>query len=287
MPRRPCSATLNPSPEATAVKARPRTVIIIPARYASTRFPGKPLADIAGEKAIVWTLRAAQAVPEIDQVYVATDDRRIAAVIEAAGGKALLTPQSCRNGTERVADAALQLELNDEDIIVNLQGDSLITPAWFVTAIVAGLRHRSGACVTTPVLRCDEASYLRFVQDRRHQRVGATSVVFDLEHRALYFSKEVLPYLSNVAAFDHTQVFHHVGLYAYRMSVLKQYSTMHIGPLERAEQLEQLRFMENGRDVYLVEVQSRGHQFWELNNPEDVMIIERMIRDNAALSSHG
>jgi 3-deoxy-manno-octulosonate cytidylyltransferase (CMP-KDO synthetase) len=259
------------------------SVIIIPARYASSRFPGKPLAEVGGQQAILWTLRAARSVPAIDEVYVATDDLRIKRVIEAAGGKALLTPEHCRNGTERVACAAIDLGLSDEDIVVNLQGDSLITPAWFITGIIAGLKEAPTAAMATPALRCDQASYLRFVVDRRHGRVGATTVVFDLRHRALYFSKEVLPHLTSLDAFDQTSVFHHVGLYAYRMNSLRRYSALQIGPLERSEQLEQLRFMENGHDVHVVEVQSRGHQFWELNNPPDVAIIERMMAENATL----
>jgi 3-deoxy-manno-octulosonate cytidylyltransferase (CMP-KDO synthetase) len=263
------------------------TVIIIPARYASSRFPGKPLAEVRGEKAIVWTLRAAQAVPNIDGIYVATDDLRIKRVVEAAGGKALLTPEHCRNGTERVASAAMDLGLTDEDIAINLQGDSLLTPEWFITGLIQALQTERSASVATPALRCDEDSYRRFVEDRRHGRVGATTVVFDLQHRALYFSKEVLPHLTRADAldqFDQTAVFHHVGLYAYRMAGLRQYSAMQIGPLERSEQLEQLRFMENGRSVHVVEVHSRGHQFWELNNPPDVAIIERMMLENAALT---
>ena len=98
----------------------------------------------------------------------------------------------------------------------------------------------------------------------------------------MYFSKEVLPYLNSADTFENTAVFLHVGLYAYRMNGLKDYCALPTGPLERAEQLEQLRFMENGRNVHIVEVEARGHQFWELNNPHDVMIIERMIKENTA-----
>ena len=259
------------------------TVIIIPARFASTRFEGKPLARVAGKLAIEWTLRAAQSVPEIDAVYVATDDKRIQQAVESAGGRVLMTPAACENGTARVADAAAQLGLRDEDIVVNLQGDSLLTPPWFVTSIVDDLSKTRDASVATPALRCDLESYQRFVQDRRSGRVGATTVVFDLQHRAMYFSKEVIPYLPGIEAFDRTAVFHHVGLYAYRVKVLKEYGTLKAGPLEASEQLEQLRFMENGRIVQVVEVEAQGHQFWELNNPEDVAVIEKMIDDNAAL----
>jgi 3-deoxy-manno-octulosonate cytidylyltransferase (CMP-KDO synthetase) len=260
-----------------------RTVIIIPARYASSRFPGKPLAKVDGRPAVEWTLQAAGHVGAIDEVHVATDDARIAAVVRAAGGSVLLTSTSCRNGTERAAEAATGLGLDDDDIIVNLQGDSLLTPAWFVSDLVAALQQAPDASVATPALPCDKESYLRFVEDRRHGRVGATTVVFDLNHRALYFSKEVLPYLPTAESFDDTPVFHHVGLYAYRMKALKTYGDLQIGPLERSEQLEQLRFMENGGDIHVVEVDSRGHQFWELNNPEDVAIIEKMMVYNATL----
>jgi 3-deoxy-manno-octulosonate cytidylyltransferase (CMP-KDO synthetase) len=119
-----------------------------------------------------------------------------------------------------------------------------------------------------------------FLADRRAERVGATTAVFDANGRALYFSKEVLPYTGRaLAAGEICPVFHHVGVYAYRPEALKRYIAMPSGPLERWEGLEQLRFMENGDDVFCVEVDSRGAHFWELNNPEDVARIEHVLAE--------
>ncbi|MGB8815183.1 MAG: 3-deoxy-manno-octulosonate cytidylyltransferase, partial [Paracoccaceae bacterium] len=174
--------------------------------------------------------------------------------------------------------AEVQALLPGFDIVVNLQGDAPLTPAWFVEDLIAGLRANPTAEVATPVLRCDGRALNGFLADRRAGRVGGTTAVFGVGGRGLYFSKEVIPYTGKVYADgDETPVFHHVGVYAYRPDALAAYSGWAMGPLEALEGLEQLRFMENGRAVLCVEVQARGRQFWELNNPEDVPRIEAMM----------
>jgi 3-deoxy-manno-octulosonate cytidylyltransferase (CMP-KDO synthetase) len=132
--------------------------------------------------------------------------------------------------------------------------------------------------VATPVQRTDGAMLAGFLEDRRAGRVGGTTAVFDSANRALYFSKEVIPYLPRPYADDEvTPVFHHVGVYAYRPAALAAYVGWEPGPLETLEGLEQLRFLENGVPVLCVEVDARGRSFWELNNPEDVPRIEAML----------
>jgi 3-deoxy-manno-octulosonate cytidylyltransferase (CMP-KDO synthetase) len=254
-----------------------RTAIIIPARFKSSRFPGKPLAAIHGRASILWTIEAAQAVTGAHELYVATDSDAIRAAVEAHGARVIMTREECRNGTERVAEAAAKLGLADDDIVINFQGDAPLTPPWFIDSICATLADNRVADMVTPVLRCDAASYQRFVNDRKHGRIGATTAVFDNAGRALYFSKEVIPFLPEVSSLVKTPVFHHVGVYGFRYAALRDYPQWTVGPLETAEQLEQLRFLENGRSVYVVEVPDRGAQFWELNNPEDVAIIEAMM----------
>ncbi len=166
------------------------------------------------------------------------------------------------------------------DIVVNLQGDAPLTPAWFVEDLIAGLQQDRSAEVATPVLRCDGRALNGFLADRRAGRVGGTTAVFGAGGRGLYFSKEVIPYTGKTYADDaETPVFHHVGVYAYRPEALTAYPTWPVGPLETLEGLEQLRFMENGRPVLCVEVQAKGRQFWELNNPEDVPRIEAMLAE--------
>ncbi|MFA3920026.1 3-deoxy-manno-octulosonate cytidylyltransferase [Ruegeria hyattellae] len=259
-------------------------LIVIPARYPSTRYPGKPLVPLKGATGTSQTLierswRAACAVSGVDRVVVATDDDRIRDAAEAFGAEVVMTSDTCRNGTERCAEAHEALG-GDYEIIVNLQGDAPLTPHWFVEDLIAALRNLPGAGVATPVLRCDGAALNSFLHDRKNDRVGGTTAVFSANHTAMYFSKEVVPYTSQIYADDApTPVFHHVGVYAYRPEALSSYPAWPIGPLEQLEGLEQLRFMEQGHRVLCTEVDARGRQFWELNNPEDVPRLEAMMQE--------
>ena len=263
-----------------------RTVCIIPARYASTRYPGKPLAELRGATGISRSLierswLAAQEVQGIDAVYVATDDDRIRQAAEGFGAEVLMTSDTCGNGTERCAEA-LEL-LGDVEMVVNLQGDAPLTPAWFLEDLIAGLRAAPDAALATPVLRCDGETHSALMADRHAGRVGCTTAVFDADHHALYFSKEVIPYTGRIYQRDEeTPVFHHVGVYAYRPDALAAYPSWPVGVLETLEGLEQLRFLEAGHKVLCVEVEARGRKFWELNNPEDVPRIETMLAEMGA-----
>lgn len=258
--------------------------ILIPSRYRSTRFDGKALAPLRGATGVARSLirrswDAAREVQGIDQVVVATDDARIEAEALGFGAQVAMTSPGCANGTERCAEALAQLGAEPE-IIVNFQGDAPLTPPWFVEALISKMRARPEIDVATPVLRCDVRALDGLMADRAAGRVGATTAVFDVNGRALYFSKEVLPHSGRAWAERALRpVFHHVGVYAYRPVALERYTAMQPGPLERWEGLEQLRFMENGGDVFCVEVEARGARFWELNNPEDVPAIERVLAD--------
>lgn len=257
-------------------------LIAIPARYASTRYPGKPLAKLRGATGQSLSLierswRAASQVQGVDRVVVATDDARIKDAAEGFGAEVVMTSEDCANGTERCAQAHENLG-GGFDIVVNLQGDAPLTPHWFVEDLVKGLQGAPEAEIATPVLRCDGATLNSLLADRKAGRVGGTTAVFAGDNTALYFSKEVIPFTSKpYAETDLTPVFHHVGVYAYRPDALAAYPSWRTGPLEQLEGLEQLRFMENNRPVLCVEVEARGKQFWELNNPEDVPKIEAMM----------
>lgn len=262
-----------------------KTLIVIPARYASTRYPGKPLAELRGADGEARSLirrswEAACEVRGIDRVVVATDDDRIREAAEAFGAEVVMTSENCANGTERCAEAHEALG-GGFDIVVNLQGDAPLTPHWFVEDLVEGLKADPSAEIATPVLRCDGRALNGLLQDRREGRVGGTTAVFGAGRKALYFSKEVVPYTGQAYADDapQTPVFHHVGVYAYRPDALAAYPSWKAGPLEGLEGLEQLRFMERERAVLCVEVEARGRQFWELNNPEDVPRIESMMAE--------
>lgn len=258
------------------------TLVVIPARHASTRYPGKPLVTLRGATGEAKSLirrswEAAREVRGVDRVVVATDDERIRAHAMGFGAEVVMTSDRHRNGTERCAEA-LEALGGGWDLVVNLQGDAPLTPPWFVEALVAGLRAAPGMPVATPVLRTEGAALEGFLRDRREGRVGGTTAVFGAGGRALYFSKEVIPYTGRpYAAAEPTPVFHHVGVYAYRPEALRAYPGWEPGPLESLEGLEQLRFLENGLPVLCVEVDARGRQFWELNNPLDAPRIEAMM----------
>lgn len=261
-------------------------VIVIPARYASTRYPGKPLATLRGasgiersllERSVIAARAAAEVTPGVTGIYVATDDDRIKAEAERIGAEVIMTSPDCANGTERVAQAVTLGEL-DQPIVVNLQGDAPLTPPHFVSALIEAMRADEARQVATPVLRCDREALDNFRADRKAGRVGATTVVRDTLGNAIYFSKEVIPYSDGVKPGDEIPVFHHVGLYAYTPHALTLYSSLATGALETLEGLEQLRFLEHGHKVAAIEVTAPGAAFWELNNPTDVPLIESYLK---------
>ena len=256
-------------------------VVVIPARYQSVRYPGKPLVALRGASGVSRTLiertyLAAVAARGIDRVIVATDDARIAAHANGFGAEVMMTSPKCRNGTERCAEVLTRLG-SDTRLIVNVQGDAPLTPPDFVEALVEGIGEFD---VATPVLRCDSQILARFRNDRQHGRVGGTLAVMNRAMGALYFSKEIIPYADAIETeADARSVFHHVGLYAYTPKALTEYLAWPPGALELREGLEQLRFLENGASIRCVEVEGRGRPFWELNNPVDVERIERALAD--------
>jgi 3-deoxy-manno-octulosonate cytidylyltransferase (CMP-KDO synthetase) len=261
-------------------------VIVIPARYASTRYPAKSLATLKGatgiertllERSVIAARRAAEETEGVTGVHVATDDERIAAEAERIGASVIMTDPECANGTERVAQAVQRGNLR-EPIVVNLQGDAPLTPPHFVTALIGAMREDKTRQVATPVLRCDREALDNFLDDRKHGRVGATTVVRDIQGNALYFSKEVIPFTGGLKRHDPIPVFHHVGLYAYTPGALQLYAGLQPGTLEQIEGLEQLRFLEHGHKIAAIEVSAPGAAFWELNNPSDVPLIEGYLK---------
>lgn len=256
------------------------TLIVIPARWASDRFPGKPLAELTGARGrsrslIARTVDAGLAVGSATRLVVATDDERIADEARRAGAETVMTDPGARNGTERVADAIARLDLAPE-IVVNLQGDAPLTPQWYIEALIATMADPA-VSVATPVLEASADHLDRLRADRQAGRVGATTAVCDANGRALYFSKEVLPFGGG----SRGPVLHHVGVYAYRPSALRTYLSLVPGNAELSEGLEQLRFLEHGIPITCPIVEARGRAFWEVNTPEDIA------RVNAILKAEG
>ncbi len=257
------------------------TAIVIPARFASTRFSGKPLAGIKGVTGISKSLlhrtwEAAAKVPNIAKLVIATDDQRIVDHAKSFGASVLLTSKNARNGTERCAELARKLG-PDIELIINFQGDAPLTPPDFVSEIIGAMAH-SNADMATPVLRCDPQTLQRFRKDRSAGRVGGTTAVFNKTGHALYFSKEIIPHADHLKS-QPLPVFHHVGLYAYRPDILEKYLQWPMGMLEQTEGLEQLRFLENGAVIQCVEVNAGGGIFWEVNNPVDIARVELALAD--------
>ena len=258
------------------------TVIIIPARYASTRYPGKPLVKITGADGRSATLlqrswEVAKTVNDAQRVVIATDDIRISNHAESFGAEVVMTSENCKNGTERCAEALDHLE-EEYDLVINFQGDAPLTPSWFVTDLINALNVNLGFSIATPALKCDIGMVEDLLKDRKDSLVGGTTVVFSKNRSALYFSKEVIPFASlDLLKQKEVVIYHHVGVYAYRADVLKDYIGWKSGELELAEGLEQLRFLENNKNILCVESDSKGQKFWELNNPEDLEKIEQFL----------
>lgn len=256
--------------------------ILIPARYASTRYPGKPLATLRGadgepRSLIQRSWETARDIAGAERTWVATDDDRIAAAVRAFGGQVVMTPTSCRNGTERCA-AALDVLGDVAPIVVNLQGDAPLTPGFVVADLVSALASDPDAVMTTPAVRCSDTLYRHLVTDQAAGRVGGTTVVFGHGGRALYFSKRVIPHMADdrVDAYRHVHL--HLGVYAYRPAALAAYVAAGPCALEELEGLEQLRFLDAGQPVRVVPFDPIGWDCIELNNPEDVPAIEAVLR---------
>jgi len=256
-------------------------VILIPARYGSSRYPGKPLVTLKGSSGVAKPLiqrsvEAARRVAGISGVFVTTDDERIADACTPARVGAIMTSSYCRNGTERCAEAARQL--HDVDLVINFQGDALLTPPTFVEALIACMEQDKGALVATPALRLRSDEVRALQAEEAAGRVGGTTVVTDGNGRALYFSKRLIPHLpSGSLDSEMSPVRLHVGVYGYRPAALELYAATPPSELEQLEGLEQLRFLDAGVPIAVVDVETPAFALRELNNPEDVDPIEQAL----------
>ena len=187
-----------------------------------------------------------------------------------------MTSRDCRNGTERCAEALSQL--HDPDLVINFQGDELLTPPSFVEALITRMEAEDEAMVATPALRVTSAEVRRLQAEEARGVVGGTSVVTDERGRALYFSKRLIPHLpAGALSGEMSPVRLHVGVYAYRPKALERYAATSPSELEALEGLEQLRFLSVGVPVAVVEVETPPFTLRELNNPEDVAPIEQAL----------
>ena len=258
------------------------TIIIIPARYGSTRFPGKPLHMIAGKSMLERMWRIAKAIERVDQVYITTEDSRIIDHAEEFGAKALLTPESCRNGTERCHALISQLDA-PPDVIINLQGDAVLSPPWILQALVDAFSDHPDLAMATPAVRLTWEQATSLGKAKQTTPASGTLVTFDHAHQALYFSKLMIPFVRQPNLESCCPYFRHIGLYGYKASILERLISLPPSPLEQAESLEQLRALENGIPIHVVEVDYQGRSHWSVDSPEDVKIVEDLIAQEGEL----
>lgn len=259
----------------------PRVAIIIPARFASTRFPGKPLAPLRGadgapKPLVQRSWEAACLVGGVAEIWIATDDLRVANEARRFGARVVRTPSSCRNGTERCWSAVCEAGI-DTDIIVNLQGDSPLTPPLAIELMIDTLRSEPCLSVVTPMIHCSALQLDRLTSEARLGRVGGTTVVFDANGNALYFSKRVIPHVPERC--QDAPVYLHLGAYAFRREALAFYAEAPPSSLELMEGLEQLRFLHQGIPVRMVEVPNPPGGMWEVNNPSDIVLVEAALAE--------
>ncbi len=253
--------------------------IVIPARYASSRFPGKPLCLVAGVTMLERVWRIARSVRQASRVVIATEDERILAHARSFDAEAIMTSPDCTNGTERVYDTVRRTGIS-EDIVLNLQGDALLTPPWVLEAMIDEMIIDKAPELVTPAVRLKGPALEEFVEQKKIRPGSGTTVVFDLKKNALYFSKAVIPYIRNAG---HAPIYRHIGLYGYRKASLAQYMTLAASPLEQTEGLEQLRALEHGMLIRVAVVDYRGRTHWSIDAPEDVAVAESIIEREGEL----
>jgi len=241
-----------------------KVVVVIPARYGSTRLPGKPLLSLNGQPMIQRVYERAKSARSVDRVIVATDDDRIVKAVTSFGGEARMTRPDHRTGTERVAEVAAHVE---GEVFVNVQGDEpLLDPAAVDTAVSALLEEPQAAVATV-------ATPIKVPGDIMDPNV--VKVVLDFDDNALYFSRAPIPWVRDTGSAIQVRHLKHLGLYVFQREALLEYPTLPQGELERIEQLEQLRWLENGSKIRVAEVE---HDAISVDVPEDVPRVEKLLQ---------
>ena len=269
------------SPEPVPSDGAPPDLIVVPARFGSTRLPGKPLITIAGRtllERVVDVARRAAALAGDCEVIVATDDARIEAHARAIGCPAVMTDSAIASGSGRVCAAALRSARRPE-VVLNLQGDAPFIPPEVVARLLVSAREHDAACVT-PVVRLDWAALDAMRAHKREAPFSGTTCVRAADGRALWFSKMILPALREEEALRKhplSPVYRHLGLYAYRLKALERFEAAPPLPQEVLEGLEQLRFLEMGLAVHTVEVAPLTHAMSGIDTAADVALAEALI----------
>ena len=241
-----------------------KVVVVIPARFASTRLAGKPLVSLAGKPMIQHVYERAKLATRANRVVVATDDERIVKAVEGFGGEARMTRSDHRTGTERVAEVAVHEE---GDVFVNVQGDEPLLDPVAVNMAVESLLEEPAAAIATV------ATPIKSPADIMDPNVVKT--VLDFDGNALYFSRAPIPWVRDTTSKIQVRHLKHLGLYVFQREALLEYPTLPQGELERIEQLEQLRWLENGWKIRVAEVE---HDAVSVDVPEDVARVEKLLK---------
>ncbi len=249
-------------------KPEPKVVAIIPARYHSNRFEGKPVAAILGKPMIQHVYERAKSVAMLSRVAVATDDERIAECVTSFGGEVVMTNPDHASGTDRLAEAATLMNISEQDVVVNIQGDQPLFPAEVVEQVASPLLHDPALSMSTliyKIIREEE------IGDPNHVKT-----VFDKHGNALYFSRSPIPFQRDPDGKISPTYYKHLGFYAYRKGFLLTFVSLPEGEWEHFEKLEQLRALEYG---YTIRVILTEHDSIEVDTPKDLKRVEALLRN--------
>ena len=243
---------------------KPKVIGVIPARYGSSRFPGKIIAEIAGKPMIQRVYEQSNKSKLLDELFVAVDDERVLKCVEGFGGKAIMTGSNHQSGTDRIAEAVKNL---DDCIVVNIQGDQPLFDPLMIDETVQPLLDDPSLQMSTLKTKIDEDDYYDS---------AVVKVVVDENDNALYFSRSLIPYSRDKEEID---VYEHVGLYVYRKDFLLEISKLPQSKLEKIEMLEQLRVLEKGYKIKVIETKSSKIAGISVDTPEDLVKVEKLMQD--------
>lgn len=263
---------------------QPKTAIVIPARYGSTRFPGKPLAMLGGQTMLQRVVSVAtKATEDFDDVIimVATEDKRIAEHCEKIGVKCVMTSAQAATGSDRALEA-VQKSGRGVEFVINLQGDAPFTPPDIITKIIIESRRNPDIEVITPVQQLSWAALDALREAKKTTPFSGTTVIIDKRSNAMWFSKNIIPAIRNEQSMRGDQklspVFQHVGLYGFHIDALEQFCALPQSHFEKLEGLEQLRMLENGMSIRTVEIKGDTAVHAGIDSPEDLKRAEALLR---------
>jgi len=241
-------------------------VCIIPARYESSRFPGKPLADICGKPMIQHVYERVVQARTVSLAAVATDDERIFTAVQRFGGRAIMTSTTHQSGTDRIAEAVMHLDLALSDIVVNIQGDQPLFEPIQIDEVAKPLLDDPGLPMSTLIYK--------IIREEEVTHPHVVKVVFDHDHNAIYFSRATIPFVRDRG--HEVSYYKHHGIYAYRRQFLDTFTKLPQGTLERLEALEQLRALEHG---YRIKVVETYYDSVQVDTPQDLERVKNLLRN--------